>query len=152
MRGHSGEVIEALGVLLGRPDARQPTRYRARALVANCHLLNHFGRSPAIPSMAEEAITIARGLADDAVAADALCALCWFTFLPGDLPAALAMVDEAVALARSAGNPHLLATALGHRAAFKGETGDLDAASLTSRRSSRSRGRPETTTCSSSPW
>jgi predicted ATPase/class 3 adenylate cyclase/DNA-binding CsgD family transcriptional regulator/tetratricopeptide (TPR) repeat protein len=120
MRGHSGEIIEALSVLLGRPDARQPTRHRARALAASCHLLNNFGRNPAIPSMAEEAITIARGLADDFVAGDALCALCWFTFLAGDLPAALA---------RSAGNPHLLTTALGHRAAFKGEAGDLDAAS-----------------------
>ncbi len=128
MRGHSGEIIEALGVLLARPDARQPTRYRARALAATCHLLNNFGRSPVIPSMAEEAITIARGLADDFVAGDALCALCWFTFLAGDLPAALAMIDEAVALARSAGKPHLLTTALGHRAAFKGEAGDLDAA------------------------
>jgi non-specific serine/threonine protein kinase len=78
--------------------------------------------------MAEEAITIARGLADDFVAGDALCALCWFTFLAGDLPAALTLIDEAVALARSAGNPHLLTTALGHRAAFKGEAGDLDAA------------------------
>ena len=129
MRGHSGEIIEALSVLLARPDARQPTRYRARALAASCHLLNNFGRNPAIPSMAEEAITIARGLADDFVAGDALCALCWFTFLAGDLPAALAMIDEAVALARSAGKPHLLTTALGHRAAFKGEAGDLDAAS-----------------------
>ena len=121
MRGHSGEVIEALGVLLGRPDARQPTRYRARALTAKCHLLNNnFGRDPSIPSMAEEAIAIARGLADDYVAGDALCALCWFTYLAGDLPAALAMIDEAVALARSAGNPHPLATVLSNRAALKG--------------------------------
>jgi len=129
MRGHSGEIIEALGDLLGRADARQPTRDRARALVAQCHLLNNFGRSPAIPSMAREAITIARALGDDFVAGDALCALCWFTFLTGDLPAALVMVDEAIALARSAGNPHLLTTALGYRAAFKGESGDRDAAS-----------------------
>jgi len=128
MRGHSGEIIEALSVLLARPDARQPTRCRARALAASCHLLNNSGRDPVIPLMAEEAITIARGLADDFVAGDALCALCWFTFLAGDLPAALAMVDEAVALARSAGKPQLLTTALGHRAAFKGEAGDLDAA------------------------
>ena len=28
MRGHSGEIIEALSVLLARPDARQPTRCR----------------------------------------------------------------------------------------------------------------------------
>ncbi len=129
MRGHSGEIIEALSDLLGRPDARQPTRERALALTAKCHLLNNFGRSPAIPSMAQEAITIARALADDFVVGEALCALCWFTFLTGDLPAALAMVDEAVALARSAGNPHLLTAALGHRAAFKGESGDRDAAS-----------------------
>jgi predicted ATPase/class 3 adenylate cyclase/DNA-binding CsgD family transcriptional regulator len=129
MRGHSGEIIEALSVLLERPDARQPTRNRARALAANCHLLNNFGRNPAIPSMAEEAITIARSLADDYLAGDALCALCWYTFLAGDLPGALDMVDEAVALARSAGNPHLLTTALGHRAAFKGEAGHLDTAS-----------------------
>jgi predicted ATPase/class 3 adenylate cyclase/DNA-binding CsgD family transcriptional regulator len=133
MRGHSGEIIEALSVLLGRPDARRPTRDRARALAAKCHLLNNFGRSPEIPSMAEEAIAIARGLADDFVAGDALCALCWFTFLTGDLPAALAMVEEAVALARSAGNPNLLTTALSHRATFKGESGDLDAASADQR-------------------
>src|SRR5580692_1603331 len=117
-RGHSGEVIEALGALLGRPDARQPTRYLARALVTNCKLLTHFDRSPDIPSMAEEAITIARGLADDALAADALAALNWFSYLQGDLPAALA---------RAAGSPVQLVVALGHRAVFKAETGDLDA-------------------------
>jgi predicted ATPase/class 3 adenylate cyclase/DNA-binding CsgD family transcriptional regulator len=126
-RGHSGEVIEALGALLGRPDARQPTRYLARALITNCKLLTHFDRSPIIPSMAEEAITIARGLADDALAADALAALNWFSFLQGDLPAALARADEAVALARAAGDPTHIVVALGHRAVFKAETGDLDA-------------------------
>jgi predicted ATPase/class 3 adenylate cyclase/DNA-binding CsgD family transcriptional regulator len=127
MRGHSGEVIEALGALLGRPDARQPTRYLALALATNCYLLNHFGRSQDIPSMAAEAITIARGLADDALAADALTALNWFSFVQGDLPAALARADEAVALARAAGRTRLLTTALGHRAVFKAEAGDLDA-------------------------
>jgi predicted ATPase/class 3 adenylate cyclase/DNA-binding CsgD family transcriptional regulator len=126
-RGHNGEVIEALGALLGRPDARQPTRHLARALVTNCKLLTHFDRSPAIPSMAEEAITIARGLADDDLAADALTALNWFSYLQGDLPAALARADDAVALARAAGNPIRLGVALGHRAVFKAETGALDA-------------------------
>ncbi len=126
-RGHSGEVIEALGALLRRPDARQPTRDLALALIANCKLLTHFDRSPDIPSMAEEAITIARGLADDALASDALTALNWFSFLQGDLPAALARADDAVALARAAGNPKRLVVALGHRAVFRAETGDLDA-------------------------
>jgi predicted ATPase/class 3 adenylate cyclase/DNA-binding CsgD family transcriptional regulator len=126
-RGHSGEVIEALGALLGRPDARQPTRYLARALVTNCKLLTHFDRSPDIPLMAEEAISIARALADDGLAADALTALNWFSYLQGDLPAALARADDAVALARAAGSPIRLVVALGHRAVFKAETGDLDA-------------------------
>jgi predicted ATPase/class 3 adenylate cyclase/DNA-binding CsgD family transcriptional regulator len=126
-RGHSGEVIEALGALLGRPGARQPTRYLARALITNCKLLTHFDRNPGIPAMAEEAITIARGLADDALAADALAALNWFSFLQGDLPAALARADEAVALARAAKDPVQLVVALGHRAVFQAESGDLDA-------------------------
>ncbi len=126
-RGHSGEVIEALGALLRRPDARQPTRYLAHALVTNCKLLIHFDRSPDIPSMAEEAITIARALADDGLAADALAALNWFSYLQGDLPAALARADDAVALARAAGSPIRLVVALGHRAVFQAETGDLDA-------------------------
>ena len=126
-RGHSGEVIEVLGALLGRPDARRPTRYVALALVTNCKLLTHFDRRPDIPSMAAEAITIARGLGDDALAADALAALNWFSFLQGDLPAALARADEAVALARAGENPSQLVVALGHRAVFKAESGDLDA-------------------------
>ena len=127
MRGHSVEVIEALRALLARADARQPTSHVARALTVNCHLLNHFGRDSTIPSMAAEAITIARGLGDDALAGDALAALNWFNFLQGDLPAALARADEAVALARAAGQPRLITATLGHRAVFKSEMGDLDA-------------------------
>jgi predicted ATPase len=41
MRGHSGEVLQALNVLLERPDARLPTRARARALTVSCHLLDY---------------------------------------------------------------------------------------------------------------
>jgi predicted ATPase/class 3 adenylate cyclase/DNA-binding CsgD family transcriptional regulator len=126
-RGHSGEVIEALRALLGRPDARQPTRCLAVALVTNCKLLTHFARSPDIPSMAEEAIAIGRGLADDAVVADALAALNWYSYLQGDLAAALARADDAVTLARAAGSPSRIVVALGHRAVFKAETGQLDA-------------------------
>jgi predicted ATPase/class 3 adenylate cyclase/DNA-binding CsgD family transcriptional regulator len=129
LRGHSGEVLEALDVLLDRPDARLPTRARARALNARCHLLMRFGDDAAVPALADEALTIARDLADDAIAADAVNQLCWFTFEHGDLPAALAQIDEAVALARATGNPRLIAYVLGHRAVFKNEAGDLDAAS-----------------------
>jgi predicted ATPase/class 3 adenylate cyclase/DNA-binding CsgD family transcriptional regulator len=125
-RGHSGEIIEALSALLGRPDARRSTRSLAFALVTTTKLLTHFDRRPDIPAMAAEAITIARGLGDDALAADALSALNWFSFLQGDLPAALARSDEAVALARAGTNPSMLVVTLGHRAVFKAESGDLD--------------------------
>jgi predicted ATPase/DNA-binding CsgD family transcriptional regulator len=124
MRGHGGEVLEALNALLERPDA--PMSARARALAASCHLLNQFGDHSAIASRAEEAIKIARGLPDPAVAADALSMLCWFRLLHGDLPA-LADIDEAVGLARATGDPRLLAEVLGRRAVCKIQTGDLDA-------------------------
>jgi predicted ATPase/class 3 adenylate cyclase/DNA-binding CsgD family transcriptional regulator len=128
MRGHGGEVLKALNVLLERPDARMPTRARARALTVGCHLLDYFGDDPAPPSMVSEALKIARDLADDAVAADALAQLCWLSFEHGDLPAALAQIDEAVRLARAAGDPRLIAYILGRRAVFESEAGDLNAA------------------------
>ncbi|MGO8958954.1 MAG: LuxR C-terminal-related transcriptional regulator [Streptosporangiaceae bacterium] len=128
MRGHGGEVLEALTVLLERPDARMPTHARARALTASCHLLNHFGNDSTIPALAGEAISIARSLADASVTADALSQLCWFRLERGDLPAARAEIDEAVGLARTTGDPRLIADLLGRRAVFKGEAGDLDAA------------------------
>ncbi|MGH3183778.1 MAG: ATP-binding protein, partial [Streptosporangiaceae bacterium] len=127
MRGHGVEILQALDALLERPGARMPTRARARALNASCHLRDRFGDDSAVPAMAGEAITIARGLADDAITADALSELCWFRSEHGDLPAALAQIDEAVALARRAGDPRLIADLLGHRAVFTGEAGDLGA-------------------------
>jgi predicted ATPase/class 3 adenylate cyclase/DNA-binding CsgD family transcriptional regulator len=129
MRGHGGEALAALKVLLERPDARLPTRARARALTASCHLLNHFGDDSTIPSLAGEAIGIARGLNDAAITADALSQLCWFRLERGDLRAARTQIDEAVELARTTQDPRLLANVLGRRAVFKGEAGDLDAAS-----------------------
>jgi predicted ATPase/class 3 adenylate cyclase/DNA-binding CsgD family transcriptional regulator len=127
-RGHAGEVLEALNVLLERPDASVAARTRARALIVSCHLLNHFGDDSPIPALADEAIRIARGVADDALTADALAHLCWFKWERGDLPAARAEMDEAVDLARTTGEHPLLVDVLGRRAVFNGETGDLDAA------------------------
>jgi predicted ATPase/DNA-binding CsgD family transcriptional regulator len=128
MRGHGGEVLEALDVLLERPDARAPTLARARALIASCHLIDHFGGDQAAPAMADEALRIARRLGDDAIAADALAQLCWLSFTRGDLPTALGRIDEAVALARATEDPQLTSYVLGRRAVFRGEAGDLDAA------------------------
>jgi predicted ATPase/class 3 adenylate cyclase/DNA-binding CsgD family transcriptional regulator len=128
MRGHAVEVLQALNILLDRPDARMPSPARARALIASCHLLQHFGDSQAVPLMADEAMHIARTLADDALAADALAQLCWFRFEHGDLPAALDDVDEAIRLARATGDPRLISYLLGRRAVFECEAGDLDAA------------------------
>ncbi len=127
LRGHGGEVLEALNALLERPDARMPTRTRALALTASCHLLIRFGDDSAVPALAGEAIKIARDLADDAVTADALAQICWFRLEHGDLLAALALIDEAVGLARRSGDPRLIAYVLGHHAVFKSEDGDLDA-------------------------
>jgi tetratricopeptide (TPR) repeat protein len=93
-----------------------------------CHLLERFGDDSSVPSIADEAISIARGLGDDAIVSDALSQLSWFRFQHGDLPAALAQIDEAVGLARTTGDPRLIAWILGRRAVFEAEGGDLDAA------------------------
>jgi predicted ATPase/class 3 adenylate cyclase/DNA-binding CsgD family transcriptional regulator len=128
MRGHGGEILKALKILLERPDAQLPTRVRARALTVGSHLLDYFGNDSAPPSMVSEALEIARGLADDAIAADALSQLCWLSFEHGDLATALALIDEAVRLSRSAGDPRLIAYIIGRRAVFESEAGDFDAA------------------------
>ncbi len=51
MRGHAGEVLKALNVLLERPDACGPAR--ARALNASCHLLNTSATTWPSPRWAE---------------------------------------------------------------------------------------------------
>jgi len=123
MRGRGGEILEALSVLLGRPGA--PVPIRARALTASCHLRNQFGDDSAVPSLAGEAIKIARDLNDDAIAADALAQLCWFRYEHGDLPAARAQIDQAVRLARAAADPRLVTYVLLNRGTLAGEGGDL---------------------------
>jgi DNA-binding CsgD family transcriptional regulator/tetratricopeptide (TPR) repeat protein len=128
LRGHSGEISDALNVLLDRPDAGRPTRVRARALIVSCRLVDSFGDDSAVPAMVGEALGIARDLSDDATAADALSQLCWFRFEHGDLPAARAQIDEAVGLARATGDPRLIAEVLCRRAVFESEAGELDAA------------------------
>jgi predicted ATPase/DNA-binding CsgD family transcriptional regulator len=128
MRGHGSEVLGSLNLLLERPDARLPTRSRARALTVSCHLCDQFGDDSAAPSIAGEALRIARDLADDALIADALSLLSWLSYEHGDLPAARAHIDEAVGLARTTGDPVLIADILGRRAVFAGEAGNLAAA------------------------
>jgi predicted ATPase/class 3 adenylate cyclase/DNA-binding CsgD family transcriptional regulator len=128
MRGHGGEVLEALDLLLERPDARLRNLIRARALIVSCHLCDQFGDDSAAVSIANEALRIARDLGDDALAADALSQLCWFRYERGSLPAARAHIDEAVDLARTTGDPRLIADILGRRAVFEAEAGDLAAA------------------------
>ena len=129
MRGHGSEVLESLNLLLERPDARLPTRSRARALLVSCHLCDQFGDDSAAPSIADAALRIARDLGDDALTADSLSQLCWFRYEHGSLPAARAHIDEAVDLARTTQDPRLIADILGRRAVFDAEAGDLAAAS-----------------------
>ncbi len=126
MRGRGGEILEALSVLLGRPSARTLTR--AWALIASCNLRDQFVDDSDVPSLVGEAIRIARDLNDDAVAADALCQLCWFRYQHGDLPAARAQIDEAVRLARATADRRLITYVLLGRGTLAGEGGDLDAA------------------------
>ena len=127
-RGHGGEVLDALAGLLARPDAQRPTLARARALNAACNLLDRFGDESPLASTAEEAISIARDLGDNAVTADGLCQLSWIDYERGNLPTAFAESDEAIALARSAQDPYLLADLLTCRAVLESTRSDWSAA------------------------
>ena len=152
MRGRGGEVLRALDVLLERPDARLPTHARARALVASCHLIDHFGSDRAVPSMADEALRIARDLGDNATAADALAQLCWLSFTRGDLETALGRIDEAVGLARATGDTRLTAYVLGRGRCSRARRATWTPPVLTRRKRSRCPGRLAITTGSSSRW
>lgn len=129
IRGHGGEVLDALSALLKRADAHQPTLIRAQALTVSCQLLDRFADySTTFRSSADEAIDIARSVGDDAATADALLWLSRFDYIQGDLPTALARIDEAVGLARAIRDPHLTASTISQRAVFRGERGDWSAA------------------------
>ena len=107
-------------------------------------------RSPRWPS---EAIKIARGLADDAVAADALAQLCWFSFEHGDLPAALAQIDDAVAAGPgSRRSPADCLTFSAVAQCSRAKPAIWTPPSLTTRKPSPCPARPETPTGSPSHW
>ena len=127
---HGGvEILDSLTLLLDRPDARQASLTRARALVVACHYLDLFGGSSrAYRGRAEEAVTIGRAGGDAEVTADALGQLFWSHVHADDFGAAVPLIEEAVILARAAGHPGLTARIVSYRAIIRSEMGDRSGA------------------------
>ena len=104
------EGAAALSAVLDRPDAQQPTLLRGRALVAAGILLTMItGEYDAAASRAQEALAIARALADDHLSAEALQVLALINGSRGNEQAHLELTGEGLALARALADPHLAA-------------------------------------------
>jgi anaphase-promoting complex subunit 5 len=107
------EGAAALSAALDRVDAQQPTRERGRALVAVGLLLTMItGEFDAAAARAQEALAIARALADEHLRAEALHVLAIINGFRGDAQAHLELTGEALALAMATADPHLTAVLL----------------------------------------
>ncbi|HEY0829529.1 MAG TPA: hypothetical protein VGE99_00205, partial [Candidatus Dormibacteraeota bacterium] len=104
------EGAAALAAALDRPDAQQPTLLRGRALVAAGMLLTMInGAYDAAAGRAQEALTIARALADEHLRAEALYVLAFVNGSQGNDQANLELTAEGLVLARALGDRHLTA-------------------------------------------
>ena len=107
------EGAAALCAALDRPDAQQPTLVRGRALVAAGILLTMItGEYNAAAARAQEALAIARALADDRLRAEALYVLALINGSRGNEQANLELTGEGLALAMALADPHLTALLL----------------------------------------
>ena len=104
------EGAVALSAALDRPDAREPTVTRGRALVAAGILLSLItGEYDAAAARADEALTIARALGDEHLRAEALYVLAYVNARQGNEQAHLELTAEGLALAEALADPHLRA-------------------------------------------
>lgn len=109
-RQPQAEGAAALSEALDRPDARQPTLTRGRALVAAAILLTMItGEYHAAADRAQEALEIARKLADEHLRAEALHVLALVNGSRGNEQAHLELTGEGLALATALGDAHLMA-------------------------------------------
>jgi predicted ATPase/DNA-binding SARP family transcriptional activator len=115
------EGVELLGAALGRPEVAAPTALRCAGLTMAGHLLCRSGDLTRAQAVLDEAIGIARQLADPALIADALRHLAWVAGRRGDKDRAISMATEAVELAAKIGETHLLSRAYDVRAAARQE-------------------------------
>jgi predicted ATPase/DNA-binding SARP family transcriptional activator len=104
------EGAAALSAALDRPDARQPTLTRGRALVAAAILLTMItGEYNAAAVRAQEALASAGALAEEHLRAEALHVLALINESRGNEQAHLELAGEGLALATALGDHHLMA-------------------------------------------
>ncbi len=109
-RQPQAEGAAALSVALDRPDAQEPTLIRGRALVALALLLTMItGEYNGAAAHAQEALAIARALADEHLRAEALHVLALINDGRGNEQAHLELTREGLALATALADPHLMA-------------------------------------------
>ena len=109
IRGYDLEGSRHLAEHLARPDAQAPSLERCKALCAQSMVLaERLGDPRAAEAHAEDAVRIARHLADEELLARGLHTLAYATFLQGEFSRATEICDEAVPVARALGDLDLL--------------------------------------------
>jgi predicted ATPase/DNA-binding SARP family transcriptional activator/Tfp pilus assembly protein PilF len=119
--GCYSEGVELLGAALGHPEVAAPTALRCAGLTMAGHLLWRSGDLTRAQVVLDEAVGIARQLAEPALIADALRHLAWVADRRGDKDRAISMATEAVELAAQVDETHVLSRAYDVRAAVRQE-------------------------------
>ena len=115
-RGHAAEGADALKSLLDVPAAQGTTTPRARALAAAVNLLEKTGGYATAEDYCQEALAIARAVADDYLVADLLYERAFILLRQGQQDAALPLIESGLSLAGRLGEPVLAGFLLSARA------------------------------------
>jgi predicted ATPase/class 3 adenylate cyclase len=112
-RGYGVEGSDRLGAHLDRPEAKDSTLLRGRALIGAGLLLAVTGDDRAAAACAADALTIARTEGDSRLTAEGLRVFAVARYRQGEFGDALTLIEEGLALARALGDQHLTGYLLG---------------------------------------
>lgn len=127
-RGYAAEARGWVTALLGRPETRERSAARARALLFAAALARLFGDDDAARGHVDEGLAISRELGDRVNTAEALLEVAYQLHQRSDLDQADEVVRSAIALWRDLADPQHVAQAMNLDGEVARSRGDLDRA------------------------
>lgn len=114
IRGHLTEGRAYFATALAMPEAGQRPRLRATALSLAAMLAQHQGDFAAARASAEDSVSLARQVADDALLAQSLVLFGYLARVQDDYAAARPALKESLYIARRLENANVIALAIHH--------------------------------------